>query len=132
MVGRLRDAADVDVDARAGRQNDIHQPDFAQLREHTAWFVSQAGCRTQLAQRFPQHVAQEAHENVSQDSVFFLMPDRADRQVAVVDAECGFGFGQLDVGLPQFLGGPVGDVGAKQVTARAERGPVAIRFSLRP
>ena len=53
-----------------------------------------------------------------------LMPDRPERQVALVNAESGFGFGELDVGSPQRLGRPVGDVGAQHVAAFAVARPV--------
>ena len=46
-------------------------------------------------------------------------PDRADRQLTLVDAEGGLGFGELDIGPPQRLGRPVGDVGAQHVAVFA-------------
>ena len=54
------------------------------------------------------------------------------RQVALVDAEGRLGLGQLDVGLPQFLVAPVGDVAAEQVAAFAQGRPVAPRLDLLP
>ncbi len=43
---------------------------------------------------------QKAYQDVCQHPVFALMPHGADPQVAFVDSKCGFGLGQLDVGLP--------------------------------
>lgn len=65
-----------------------------------------------LAKRFPQHIRQKTDEDVSKDSVFRLVPDGANLQVALVDSEGGFRLGQLNVGLPQFFISPAGDVGS--------------------
>ena len=42
------------------------------------------------------------------DALGLLVPDRPDREVALVDAEGRLGLGELDVGAPQLLGAPVG------------------------
>ncbi len=73
--------------------------------------------------RLPQHVGQEADQDVGLDPLFLLMPDRSDPQVALLDAEGGFRLGQLDVRLPEFLGAPVGDVAPQQVAALAQSRP---------
>jgi hypothetical protein len=64
--------------------------------EHATRFMPQAGPFATLTQRFPKNVGQEADQNVGQDPLFFLMPDRAQPEVAFVDAERRFGVRQLD------------------------------------
>ena len=46
---------------------------------------------------------QEADQNVGQDAVFFLAPDRTDRQIAFLDAERGFRFRQWERGPPEIF-----------------------------
>ena len=75
-----------------------------------------------LSECFPSCVDQEADEDVGLDAFGSLMPYGADTQVAFVNAKCGFGFGQLDVGAPEVVGAPVGDVAAQQVAPFAEFG----------
>jgi len=41
-----------------------------------------------------------------------------------VDAEGGFGLGELDIGFPELLVAPVGDVGAPDITALGEGCPI--------
>jgi len=53
---------------------------------------------------------------VGQHPVLFLVPDRAEAQVAFVNAEGGLSFGQLDVGPPQILVAPAAHVAAQQIT----------------
>jgi hypothetical protein len=38
---------------------------------------------------------------VSLDAFLLLVPDGSDREITLVDAEGGFGVGELDVGLPK-------------------------------
>ena len=103
MVSGLGNAAGSDFRAGASRQHDVHRADVGQFGKHSARFAAQPGFVTQLTQSFPQHVRQEAHEDMSQHALFFLMPDRANRQVALVNPKCGLGFCQLDVRFPEFF-----------------------------
>ena len=121
-----------DVDALPRGQDDIDQADFFDLVEHPSRLVAEAGLEAKLGEGFPQDVGQEAHEDVRLHPLGFLMPDGPDAKVAFVDAEGGFGLGQLHVCLPQFFGGPVADVGAKQVAAFAQVCPVAPGFVFAP
>ena len=41
--------------------------------------ISERSFYAKLTERFPQHVSDEAHKNVSQHTILFLMPDRANR-----------------------------------------------------
>ena len=45
-------------------------------------------------------------------------------QLILLDAKGGFGLGELDIGLPELLIAPVGDVRAQQIGAFRERRPV--------
>jgi hypothetical protein len=40
------------------------------------------------------------------------MPDRPHLELIFVDAESGFGLGELDIGFPELLIAPIGDVWA--------------------
>ena len=61
------------------------------------------------------------------NAVLALMPDRTHVQLIFLDAESGFGLGELDVGLPELPIAPIGDVRAQQIGAFRERGPVVER-----
>src|SRR2546425_10063615 len=53
------------------------------------------------------------------DALGLLVPDRPDREIALVDAEGRLDLPELHVGLPHRLGCPVLDVGAQDVAALA-------------
>jgi len=61
------------------------------------------------------------------NAVLVLMPNRPHVQLILVDAKRGFGLGKLDVGLPELLIGPIGDVRTQEIGALRERCPVAER-----
>jgi hypothetical protein len=52
------------------------------------------------------------------------VPDRPHVQLIFLDAESGFGLGELDIGFPEPTIAPILDVGAQEVGAFRERGPV--------
>src|SRR2546428_11739080 len=54
-----------------------------------------------------------------------LVPDRTDRELALLDAKGGLGVRELHVGPPQRLSVPVGDIGAQHVAALAVPRPLA-------
>ena len=132
MFARLGDAAPADFNSLARGQHDVYDADVFELFEDTSRFVAQPGPLAQAGQRFPQHVRQEADQDVRQHAIFFLVPDGPDAQVAFVNSECCFGFGQLDVGFPKFFVAPVSDVGSQQITAFAQFGPVLPSFDFLP
>jgi hypothetical protein len=72
-------------------------------------------------QAFPQHESEEAHEDVGLDAVGALVPDRANVQLILLDTKSRFGLGELDVGLPQLLITPIGDVRAQEISPLGER-----------
>ncbi len=139
MFAGFRDAAFANSHSLTRGKHNVHHTDVLNLLEDASRFVARAptggwsGPVTQAGQRLPQHVRQEADQDVCQHAVLFLVPDGADAQVAFVNPERGRlkaglglqpqksepncenasvpacdanrlsgGFGQLDVGLPQF------------------------------
>ena len=84
------------------------------------------------AKRFPEHIGEKANQNMSLHAVLEMVPDRAQRQIAFVDAKGSLGLGQLHVRSPEFFSAPIGDVAAQQITAFAQPGPIAPLFSLAP
>ncbi|MDP2659508.1 MAG: hypothetical protein Q8R28_02100 [Dehalococcoidia bacterium] len=51
------------------------------------------------------------------DPLLLLMTDGPDPQVTLLYAKGCFCFGELDIGLPELLGIPIGDVAPQQVAA---------------
>src|SRR5206468_268392 len=94
--------------------------------------IAESGAGLPLLESFPQHVGEEAHEDVGPDAVGLLVPDRADRQLALVDPEGGLGLAELHVGAPQRLDVPVADVGAQHVAPLAVSGPLVPLGADRP
>lgn len=86
MVGGLRDAAGADFRAVLGGQYDVDRAELGQFGQHAARFVAQTGAVAELAEELPEHVGQEADQDVGQHAVLFLAPYRPQRQVALVDA----------------------------------------------
>ena len=118
VVGRLGDTPFSDVDTASGWQDNIHHSQVVQFLQYTAWLVAESYLLTHLAERLPQHVRQETDEDVRKDTIFLLVPDWANLEIALMDAEGRFRLGQLDVRFPQPFVAPVGEVGAKKVAAR--------------
>src|SRR5262249_44405453 len=75
-------------------------------------------------QSLPQYVGEEAHQDVRQDTIGFMVPDGTDRQLALLDAESGLGVGELHIGPPQRLDIPISDVGAQHVAPLAVLSPL--------
>ena len=112
VIGRFRHAAFADFDAVAGRQDDVDAANLREFLQDAAGLVAEARFLTQGGQRFPEHVRQKADQNVGQHTVLFLVPDRPNAQVALVNSKRRLRFGELDVCLPEFLVAPVADVAA--------------------
>src|SRR5437879_5277613 len=113
-------------------QDDVGALDTAELVENRARAISESGAGLPLLKSFPQHVGEEAHQDVGPDAVCLLVPDRADRQLALVDPEGGLGLAELHVGAPQRLDVPVPDVGAQHVAPLAVSGPLVPLGADRP
>ena len=100
MVAGLRHAARAELLAVLRGKDDVDRAQFAELVEDAAWFVAQARPLAQLAEELPEHVGQEADQDMGQDAVLFLVPHGPERQVAFLDAERRLRLGQLDVRAP--------------------------------
>ena len=92
--------------------------------EHGARGVAKAGALLPHLEALPQHEGEEADQDVGLHAIGALMPDRSHAQLILLDAEGGLGLGELDVGLPELLVAPVVDVGAQQIGAFGECGPM--------
>jgi len=79
--------------------------------------MAQAGAVHPTRQGLPKYVGQEADKNVGQHTLLGVMPDRADFQLILADAEGPFGLGELDIAFPER--GRIGlrQVGPQQITA---------------
>ena len=107
MFRRLRYAAAAYVETVTSGQHHIDQLNLAQLFKHATRFMAQAGSLATLTQRFPKDVGQEADQDVGQDSLFFLMPDRTQPKIVFVDAERRLRLRQLDVLFPKLFVVPI-------------------------
>ena len=96
-------------------QYDISRVNARKLSENRARAVAKPGAGLPLLKRLPQRVGEKADQDVCLDAVLLAVPDRANAQIGLLDAESGFSFAQLNVGLPQFFVGPVVDVAAQDV-----------------
>src|SRR2546427_3067739 len=74
------------------RQHHVGALDASQFVEDRPWAVAEPGLRLPLLEGLPEHVGQEADEDVRLDALGLLVPDRPDREFTLVDAE-----GRLDL-----------------------------------
>src|SRR5258707_5493587 len=109
---------------RVGWQNNVGAVNGGEFLEDSSRAVAQPSAALPLLEGFPHRVGEKADQDVAEHAILLLMPDRPDRQVALVDAECRLGLTELDVGSPQRLRRPVGDVGAQHIAAFAVARPV--------
>lgn len=100
MAGGLGEATFADLDTAASWQDHVDHAEFPQLTQNSTWLAAKTLAFAHLAKRLPQHLRQEADKDLSQDGLFFLVPDRSDLEVALADAEGRFRLGQLYVRLP--------------------------------
>lgn len=114
VVG-LRDATQSDLAHRGRRQNDILGLDVCQFFEDGPRRITETGALLPHLQVLPQNEGAEADEDLGLHAILALMPDRPDTQFVRLDPEGRFGLGKLDVGFPNPLFGPSGDVGAKGI-----------------
>ena len=117
MVSGAADASLSDGDTGPRRQHDINQGDVLKFSEDLSRFVAKTGALTPLAQCFPNNVSQKADQDVGLHTLFLVVPYGPHHQVALVQAKRLFGFGELDVGTPEFFSAPVGHVTAQQITS---------------
>ena len=91
-------------------QDHIGALDAAQLLQDGAGTVAQAGAGLPLLQGLPQHVGQEADQDVRLNPALLLMPDGTDGKIALVNAEGSFSLGELDLCFPELAIAPVVNV----------------------
>ena len=71
--------------------------DLPHLEQEPSGLISQAADAHPVFQRPPQAQGEEAHEDVRLDPALEMVIDRAEGEVALEVAECGFGCRELDV-----------------------------------
>ena len=76
MLLGVGDASSADFNSGVGPHDDIHHLDLRQLIEDLARLIAETGALAELAKRFPEHIRQEADENVRLDPLLLLVPDR--------------------------------------------------------
>ena len=74
-----------------------------------------------ISRDLPEHEGEKADQDMGLNAICALMPDRADIELILLDAKRGFGLSELDIGFPELLVAPVGDVGAQHIGAFRER-----------
>ncbi len=132
VVAWFRYAAFADLDAFSRGQHHVHHSNLLQFRKPAARLIAQTRPLAQTGQHIPEHIRQEAHQDVGLDSVLFLMPNRSETEIAFMNPKRGFRFRELNVGSPEFLIGPIGHIGSEQITARAQGGPISGSFAFCP
>src|ERR1700730_5565708 len=100
-----------------GGQNDVVGLDAREFFEEGARGIAEAGALLPHLETFPQHESEKADQDMSLDALGALMPDGPQVQLILVDAKGGFGLGELNVGLPELLLVPVGNIRAQQIGA---------------
>jgi len=87
---------------RHGRQDHVVGLNARELFEDGAPRISETGAALPHLQRLPQHEGEKTDEDVCLHAILALMSDRTDVELIFLDAERGFGLGELDVGLPEL------------------------------
>ena len=122
MIGiRPQHAAKADLAPIGGGEDHIGALDAVPFGEDCSGTLPQPHPPRPLLEGLPEDVGQEADQDVRVHPIRALVPDGAETQLALLDAEGRLGIGELDVRLPEGLGRPVRDVDAEDVTALAPR-----------
>ncbi len=126
---RRGDAAQVDRMSTAvshlSRQDDVAAFDLGEFLDQRPRGVAKPGAPHPLGQSLSQDIAQEANQDVAEDTLHLLVPDRADAQLVLLDPEGPLRLGQLDVLFPQRGRIRFGQVGPQQIAAFREGRPLA-------
>ena len=109
----MSDATQAQLRSIHDGQDDVDALHTLELLEQGSWAVPQAGTALPALERLPHAEGQEAHQDVPEHPLFTMVPDRPDRQIALVDSKGRLGLPELDVGLPQLFVAPVVDVRAQ-------------------
>jgi hypothetical protein len=78
VIAGLGDVACAELAAVFCRQDDVDRTEFAEFRKHAPRFVAEAGLLAELAQELPEHICQEADQNVGPHTILFVVPHGPD------------------------------------------------------
>ena len=76
VVGGLCDTSGADRLTVAGVEYNIDCAEFTEFGQHPSWLITETSFGAELAQELPQHIRQEADQDVRQHAILFLMPHR--------------------------------------------------------
>jgi hypothetical protein len=107
------------------RQDHIAALDPCKLLQQCSRRIAQTRATHPLCRHFPQHIRQEAHQDMPLAAVGLLVPYRTDHQFITGNPKGPLGLGQLNIPLPQGAGVNVGQIGPQQITALRQRSPFA-------
>ena len=128
-LGRVgaRDAAQADIAVCGGGQHHVVRLNAGEFFEERARGVSDAGALLPHLQSLPHHEGEETDKDMGLNAIFALMPDGTDVELIFLNAEGGFGLGELDVSFPEFFAAPVVDIGTQEIGALRDCSPVVER-----
>ena len=132
ILGQSIDTALSDRRAVSRRLYHLNQGEVRQFLEHFPRFLAQPGALAHLRQRLPQHIGQNAHQDVRLDSLLHLVPDWPKLQIGLLDAEGGPGHCQLRVGASEFSRAPDGHIAAQPHLRLVGESPAARTHPSRP
>lgn len=113
----LGHTAQANLAMRCGRQNDVLGLNAFEFFQDDARRITETCAALPHLQALPQHEGEKADEDMSLHAILALVPDRTEVELVLLDAEGGFGLGELDIGLPELLIAPIADVGAQEIGA---------------
>jgi hypothetical protein len=119
--------AQTNLAARCGRQDDVLGLDALEFFHNGARGIAETCAALAHLQALPQHEGKKADEDMSLYAILALVSDRTDVELILLNPESDFGLRELDIGLPELLIAPIGDVRAQQIGALGESGPVVER-----
>ena len=111
----LGHAAQTNLAVRCGWQDDVLGLNARKLFQDGARGIAEACTLLPHLEALPQHEGEKADEDMSLHAILALMPDRTDVELVLLDPKSGFGLCELDIGFPELLIAPVGDVGTQQI-----------------
>jgi hypothetical protein len=96
----LGHATQADPAMGRGREDDVVLLNARKLFENGTRRISEPCALLPHLQTLPQHEGEKANQDMRLNAVFALMPDRPHLELIFLDAESGFGLGELDIGFP--------------------------------
>ena len=122
---RTGDASDSKLAFRflVEREDDVEALQLSKLFQNGSRTVADPCPFHPLFEGLPENIGEEADEDVGANTLFLVVPNRADRKVALLDSKCGFSFRELDVRFPKVVVVPIVHICPKDVTTLAGTGP---------